>query len=161
MCFIANKLLFDLQQSNRVLLFPDISEVPTKCVAVKQTLEVNANVLFIDFEGRSDGESIKKILAQIKPRSLVSYISGLSMKIHKSVYPFLLCKRHSHWLNHDNMGLYLPTNLKKLVFTAPRCVYGSQDESYDSYSQLGDVPSREYKIFFQIKRAKKKDNIVI
>ncbi len=55
-------------------MFPDISEVPTKCVAVKQTLEVNANVLFIDFEGRSDGESIKKILAQIKPRSLVSYM---------------------------------------------------------------------------------------
>lgn len=26
---------------------------------------------FIDFEGRSDGESIKKILSQIKPKQLV------------------------------------------------------------------------------------------
>jgi cleavage and polyadenylation specificity factor subunit 2 len=29
-------------------------------------------VEFIDFEGRSDGESIKKILSQIKPKQLVS-----------------------------------------------------------------------------------------
>jgi hypothetical protein len=27
--------------------------------------------MFIDFEGRSDGESIKKILANIKPKNLV------------------------------------------------------------------------------------------
>ena len=36
-----------------------------------ETLDVLASVIFIDFEGRSDGESIKKILAQMKPRQLV------------------------------------------------------------------------------------------
>ncbi|XP_074663107.1 cleavage and polyadenylation specificity factor subunit 2-like [Tubulanus polymorphus] len=49
----------------------DISEVPTKCVSSTQTVDINASVNFIDFEGRSDGESIKKILNQIKPKQVV------------------------------------------------------------------------------------------
>ncbi|RUS90562.1 hypothetical protein EGW08_001650 [Elysia chlorotica] len=49
----------------------DISEVPTKCIASKVTLDINARVQFIDFEGRSDGKSIKKYLAQIKPKQLI------------------------------------------------------------------------------------------
>ncbi|KAK3802172.1 hypothetical protein RRG08_050058 [Elysia crispata] len=49
----------------------DISEVPTKCIASKVTLDINARVQFIDFEGRSDGKSIKKYLALIKPKQLI------------------------------------------------------------------------------------------
>ncbi|XP_022244623.1 cleavage and polyadenylation specificity factor subunit 2-like isoform X2 [Limulus polyphemus] len=49
----------------------DITEVPTKCVAVSQTLDINASVQFIDFEGRSDAESIKKIISMCKPRRLI------------------------------------------------------------------------------------------
>ncbi|KAL5009373.1 hypothetical protein ScPMuIL_014954 [Solemya velum] len=47
------------------------SEVPTKCVSTTVTLDINANLQYIDFEGRSDGESIRKIIAQIKPRYLI------------------------------------------------------------------------------------------
>ncbi|PVD25584.1 hypothetical protein C0Q70_13242 [Pomacea canaliculata] len=46
-------------------------EVPTKCVSSTVTLDINANVLYIDFEGRSDGDSIRRYLTQIKPRQLV------------------------------------------------------------------------------------------
>lgn len=49
----------------------DMSEVPTKCVSSTITLEIHANVQYIDFEGRSDGESIRKIITQIKPRQLI------------------------------------------------------------------------------------------
>lgn len=49
----------------------DITEVPTKCISYFQTLDINASVQFIDFEGRSDSESIKKILGMIKPRRLI------------------------------------------------------------------------------------------
>ena len=31
------------------------------------------SVTFIDFEGRSDGESIKKLITQVKPRQLVRF----------------------------------------------------------------------------------------
>jgi len=37
-----------------------------------ETFDVIAKILFIDFEGRSDGESIRKIISQIRPRQLVS-----------------------------------------------------------------------------------------
>lgn len=49
----------------------DVSEVPTKCIAVTVTLDINASILYIDFEGRTDGESMRKILNQIKPRQLI------------------------------------------------------------------------------------------
>ncbi|XP_071079968.1 cleavage and polyadenylation specificity factor subunit 2-like [Haliotis cracherodii] len=49
----------------------DVSDVPTKCISSNVTLDINASVLYIDFEGRSDGESVRKILSQIKPKQLV------------------------------------------------------------------------------------------
>uniref|UniRef100_A0A2L2YDG7 Cleavage and polyadenylation specificity factor subunit 2 n=1 Tax=Parasteatoda tepidariorum TaxID=114398 RepID=A0A2L2YDG7_PARTP len=52
-------------------LVQDITEVPTKCVALMQTLDIKSSVQYIDFEGRSDSESIKKILSMIKPRRLI------------------------------------------------------------------------------------------
>lgn len=39
-----------------------MEEAPTKCVSQTVTVRVAAQVLFIDFEGRSDGESIRKIV---------------------------------------------------------------------------------------------------
>lgn len=36
-----------------------LSDIPTKCIKYVQKLEVLCKVAFIDFEGRSDGESIK------------------------------------------------------------------------------------------------------
>ena len=38
---------------------------------------ISASVQYTDFEGRTDGESMRKILAQIKPRQLV----GISASI--------------------------------------------------------------------------------
>ncbi|XP_067274317.1 cleavage and polyadenylation specificity factor subunit 2 [Pseudorasbora parva] len=49
----------------------DLSDVPTKCISNTQTLEIRARVSYIDYEGRSDGDSIKKIINQMKPRQLV------------------------------------------------------------------------------------------
>ncbi|KAH9515463.1 cleavage and polyadenylation specificity factor subunit 2 [Bulinus truncatus] len=49
----------------------DPSEVPTKCISSTVTLDINAKVQFIDFEGRSDGKSIKKYLSQMKPKQLI------------------------------------------------------------------------------------------
>ncbi|ESO87748.1 hypothetical protein LOTGIDRAFT_234977 [Lottia gigantea] len=47
------------------------ADLPTKCVASTVTLDVNARIQYIDFEGRSDGESMRKILERVKPRQLV------------------------------------------------------------------------------------------
>lgn len=60
--------------SNSLFSFcADISllEKPTKCISSRKEVEVNAQVQFIDFEGRSDGESLLKILSQLRPRRVV------------------------------------------------------------------------------------------
>jgi len=46
-------------------------EVPTKSVVTMHTVHVQAQVQFIDFEGRSDGESLQKIVGQLRPRRLI------------------------------------------------------------------------------------------
>ncbi|GAB6020668.1 cleavage and polyadenylation specificity factor subunit 2 [Chamberlinius hualienensis] len=49
----------------------DISEVPTKCVKTTMMVDIRASIQYIDFEGRSDGESIRKIVSLIRPRRLI------------------------------------------------------------------------------------------
>lgn len=46
-------------------------ENPSKCISSRKLIEINAQVQFIDFEGRSDGESLLKILSQLRPRRVV------------------------------------------------------------------------------------------
>lgn len=46
-------------------------EKPTKCINSRKLVDINAQVQFIDFEGRSDGESLLKILSQLRPRRVV------------------------------------------------------------------------------------------
>lgn len=53
------------------LLGISLLEKPTKCVSSRKIIEVNAQVQFIDFEGRSDGESLLKILSQLRPRRVI------------------------------------------------------------------------------------------
>lgn len=49
----------------------DTTEIPTKCVAAIRQVQVNAHIQYIDFEGRSDGESLLKILSQLRPRRVI------------------------------------------------------------------------------------------
>ncbi|XP_043473723.1 probable cleavage and polyadenylation specificity factor subunit 2 [Leptopilina heterotoma] len=59
-------------KTDETLQHPDSgTDIPTKCVATVRNVIVNASVTYIDFEGRSDGESLQKILAQLKPRRVV------------------------------------------------------------------------------------------
>lgn len=46
-------------------------EWPTKCISTTTTLAINASVQYIDFEGRSDGESVQKIIESMKPKRTI------------------------------------------------------------------------------------------
>lgn len=46
-------------------------EKPTKCIVQRKLIDIKAQVQFIDFEGRSDGESLMKLLSQLRPRRVV------------------------------------------------------------------------------------------
>ena len=49
----------------------DKEEVPTKCVSTIQHFQINCVIWFIDFEEKTDGESIIKLTAQLKPRRMI------------------------------------------------------------------------------------------
>lgn len=49
----------------------DICDFPTKCVENEQIIYIAAKIVHIDFEGRSDGESLKQIILALKPRRLL------------------------------------------------------------------------------------------
>lgn len=58
--------------ANEVEMINEKSETnPTKCIENNVEINVDARIEFIDFEGRSDGESLKKIITLIKPRRLI------------------------------------------------------------------------------------------
>ncbi|KAK8734330.1 hypothetical protein OTU49_006128, partial [Cherax quadricarinatus] len=66
-----NKENIDIQITYEDEDIMDIEEVPSKCVAQTVTVRVAAQVLFIDFEGRSDGESIRKIVEAMHPLRVI------------------------------------------------------------------------------------------
>lgn len=45
--------------------------MPTKCIVINRTVQVNAHVQYLDFEGKSDGDSLNKILTQLRPRRVI------------------------------------------------------------------------------------------
>lgn len=55
---------------------PEPSELPTKCIAKEIVIQVRCNVQYIDFEGRSDGESIRSLVQMMKPKRLVIVRGG-------------------------------------------------------------------------------------
>ncbi|CAO4380268.1 unnamed protein product [Caenorhabditis nigoni] len=46
-------------------------EMPTKCVEFRNRIEISCRVEFIEYEGISDGESTKKMLAGLMPRQII------------------------------------------------------------------------------------------
>uniref|UniRef100_A0A915EET8 Cleavage and polyadenylation specificity factor subunit 2 n=1 Tax=Ditylenchus dipsaci TaxID=166011 RepID=A0A915EET8_9BILA len=66
-------------------------EWPTECIKYADKFEVMCKVEFIEFEGRSDGESIMKILAQIKPKQLVIVHGSPAATRHLADY----CKQNN------------------------------------------------------------------
>jgi hypothetical protein len=54
-----------------------VEELPTKCIEEDVTLTIHMRMVEINFDGRSDGRSIKKILTNIAPRKIVCEIDWL------------------------------------------------------------------------------------
>lgn len=65
---IDQQTMEDMKEEMELL---EIKEPPTKCVTQRINLEIRCQLAYIDFEGRSDGESVKRILSLVKPRQLI------------------------------------------------------------------------------------------
>ena len=67
----SNALLLNENHANSNETTDKMAEIPTKCVVTPIRLQIKAQIHYIDFEGRSDGESIHKCLMQMKPRRVI------------------------------------------------------------------------------------------
>ncbi|XP_065184481.1 cleavage and polyadenylation specificity factor subunit 2-like [Sycon ciliatum] len=61
-------------------------DIPTKVVTTMRRIDVRCRRQFIDFEGRSDGESIKRILNLVKPRQLILVHGSAEASSHLQEY---------------------------------------------------------------------------
>lgn len=64
-----NQTQRQLDAVNEKEAIPDVK--PTKCVSIVAPLNVQAKLHLFDFEGRSDGESVKNVVTRMKPRRLI------------------------------------------------------------------------------------------
>jgi len=65
---VGQQTLENMQEEMELL---EIKETPTKCITQTINLDIRCQLAYIDFEGRSDGESVKRILSLVKPRQLI------------------------------------------------------------------------------------------
>ena len=63
----------------------DTSDAPTKCVQQTLNLNIKAQIQFIDFEGRSDGESVMKLIQQVRNWKLALGVFSTKLLQHCSV----------------------------------------------------------------------------
>ncbi|XP_060805281.1 probable cleavage and polyadenylation specificity factor subunit 2 [Amyelois transitella] len=49
----------------------EMTEIPSKCVATTRQVHIKANIQYIELEGRCDGESLLRVVAQCKPHAVV------------------------------------------------------------------------------------------
>ncbi|WKX88238.1 hypothetical protein Q1695_008124 [Nippostrongylus brasiliensis] len=68
---VPQEIIKEADDPTANMAVPLVDDAPTKCITVIEKIEVSCNVEYIEFEGRSDGESTKKLIAQMKPKQLI------------------------------------------------------------------------------------------
>ncbi|KIH66261.1 metallo-beta-lactamase domain protein [Ancylostoma duodenale] len=68
---VPQEIIKEADDPTANMAVPLVDDAPTKCITVIEKIEVSCNVEYIEFEGRSDGESVKKLIAQMKPKQLI------------------------------------------------------------------------------------------
>lgn len=102
---------FDEGSANLIL-----DTTPSKVVSSELTVQVKCSLLYMDFEGRSDGRSIKSILAHVAPLKLVL--------VHGSAEATEHLKQHC--LKHVCPHVYAPQLEETIDVTSDLCAYKVQ-----------------------------------
>ncbi|CAN0870517.1 Cleavage and polyadenylation specificity factor subunit 2 [Linum grandiflorum] len=89
---------------------------PSKVVSHELTVQVKSSLIYMDFEGRSDGRSIKSIIARVAPLKLVL--------VHGSAEATEHLKQHC--LNHVCAHVYAPQIEETVDVTSDLCAYKVQ-----------------------------------
>ncbi|KAK5969532.1 Cleavage and polyadenylation specificity factor subunit 2 [Trichostrongylus colubriformis] len=83
---VPQEIIKEADDPTANMVVPIADDAPTKCITVIEKIEVNCNVEYIEFEGRSDGESTKKLIAQMKPKQLIIVHGSAQATRHLAQY---------------------------------------------------------------------------
>lgn len=88
---------------------------PTKVHITSTTIQVQCRVMYVDFEGRSDGKSIRTILSHVNPRNLVLVHGSEASKAHLRDYAVQkICKEVMVPSDSQLLDLTAETNVFKV-----------------------------------------------
>ncbi|XP_058205943.1 cleavage and polyadenylation specificity factor subunit 2 [Rhododendron vialii] len=93
-----------------------LDTAPSKVVSYELTVQVKSSLLYMDYEGRSDGRSVKSILAHVAPLKLVL--------VHGSAEATEHLKQHC--LKHVCPHVYAPQIEETIDVTSDLCAYKVQ-----------------------------------
>jgi len=96
---------------------PETQEIPTKCVSTTQNFQIKCNVQYIDFEGRTDGESIFKLLTVMRPRRVILVRGSESSMTAMANF----CKDFIG--REGNSKVFMPKNGEEVDATTERFIY--------------------------------------
>ncbi|PIO74176.1 RNA-metabolizing metallo-beta-lactamase [Teladorsagia circumcincta] len=83
---VPQEIIKEADDPTANMVVPIADDAPTKCITVIEKIEVSCNVEYIEFEGRSDGESTKKLIAQMKPKQLIIVHGSAQATRHLAQY---------------------------------------------------------------------------
>lgn len=87
-------------------ILPARDETPTKYISFQDSIAIKCMLQYIDFEGLTDGRSIRNILTKIAPRKLVrvhdSLNSGDDLILFQLSYPSFTLKDYCSWHTGGN-----------------------------------------------------------
>ncbi|CAL5380920.1 unnamed protein product [Camellia sinensis] len=93
-----------------------LDTTPSKVVSNELTVQVKCSLVYMDFEGRSDGRSIKSILAHVAPLKLVLVHGSAEATEHLKL----------HCLKHVCPHVYAPQIEETIDVTSDLCAYKVQ-----------------------------------
>uniref|UniRef100_A0A7I4XRG9 Cleavage and polyadenylation specificity factor subunit 2 n=3 Tax=Trichostrongylidae TaxID=6315 RepID=A0A7I4XRG9_HAECO len=82
---VPQEIIKEADDPTANMVVPVADDAP-KCITVIEKIEVSCNVEYIEFEGRSDGESTKKLIAQMKPKQLIIVHGSAQATRHLAQY---------------------------------------------------------------------------
>jgi hypothetical protein len=106
-------------------ILPARDETATKYISFEDSIAIKCMLQYIDFEGLTDGRSIRNILAKIAPRKLVCVLDGVVLAEIQSVLsasnlPFILID-HRSWHAASNRASLCCAQERDTIHQ--RCIY--------------------------------------
>eukprot|EP00850_Spirogloea_muscicola_P008938 SM000049S16709 [mRNA] locus=s49:243078:248533:+ [translate_table: standard] len=125
-----------------------VEEAPSKVVTEDVTLQIRCQLAYLDFEGRSDGRSMKTIIAHVNPMKMVlvhgsaKAMEHLKEHCEQHVCPFVYAPHIGEWADVSSDQRAIKVQLTEALMS--KVFFSKQLDSYEVVWVNGSVgPSQD------------------